>query len=113
MEAELVHTRDNKLLGRRELVYLFRAAASSLTRRAAAEHVSSQLSVSPEHVVVVKLETISGKRDVRGVFYVYSDVGEARRQLPEYLFLRSLSREERAKVLEEKRRAKAAARRGR
>jgi ribosomal protein S24E len=111
LEAELLYSRDNKLLGRKELVYLFKDAAGSLTRKDAIEYVASQLSVSPENVVLVKLEGLFGKRDVQGKFYVYSDSEEARRQLPEYLFLRNLSKEERAKILEEKRKAKAAARR--
>ncbi len=106
-----MRSRENKLLGRKELVYLFKGVAGSLSRESAKEHIASKFSVPVENVIPVKLETLFGTRDIRGLFYIYRDVEEARRQLPGYLFLRGMRREERAKVLEEKRKAKAAARR--
>ena len=106
-------SRENRLLGRKELIYLFKDVAGSLTRGSAEEFVAGQFSVPVENVITVKLETSFGTRDVKGLFYIYRDLDEARRQLPEHVFLRGMSREERAKALEERRKARAAARRRR
>ena len=103
MEAELLSSRDNKLLGRKEVVYLFKGVAGKLTRKEVIEFVAKQHSVSPESVIPIKLKGIFGTRNVEGLFYIYQDLNEARKQLPEYIFLRLLPPEERSRILEEKR----------
>ena len=44
--------------------------------------------------------------DIHGVLYVFDDENEAAKQLPRYRLLRTLSREERKKVLDEEKAAK-------
>ncbi len=109
-EFKLLSSRENKLLGRMELEYLFVGASGRLTRADVARFVAGQLSTTPDHVIPYRMTPITGTRDVRVLVYVYRDLAEARRQLPEHVFLRMLGKEERAKALEEKRKAKAAER---
>ena len=68
--------------------------------------VAKDLGVPEDKVIPIKLKTLFGTRDVKGTFYIYDDLEKARRQLPEYIFLRMLSKEERKKMLEEKKKAK-------
>ena len=103
---------ENKLLERKEAVYLFKGMAGKLTRADAAKAVAEDLGVPEEKVVPIKLKTVFGTRDVKGTFYVYDDLEKAKRQLPEYIFLRMLSKEERKKILEERRKAKVQAKLG-
>jgi small subunit ribosomal protein S24e len=106
MVVERVNLIDNKLLERREATYLFKGMAGKLTRQEAVKLVAKDLGVRPEKIIPVKLISEFGTVDVRGLFYVYEDVEKARAQLPEYIFLRQLTKEERSKILEERRKAK-------
>lgn len=104
MDAEIISFKDNKLLGRKEVTYLFKDVAGKLTKKEAVEFVAKQHSVNPASVIPIKLKGVFGTRNVEALFYIYSDMEEARKQLPEYIFLRLLPPEERSRVLEEKRR---------
>ena len=97
---------ENKLLDRKEAVYLFKGMAGKLAKAEAVKAVAKDLGVTKDKVVPIKLKTLFGTRDVKGIFYIYDDPEKARRQLPEYIFLRMLSKEERRKILEERRKAK-------
>ncbi|BBE41762.1 hypothetical protein [Conexivisphaera calida] len=110
MEFKLLSSRENKLLGRMEMEYLFRDASGRLSRADLVKFVAGQLSASPDGIIPYRIRPVTGTRDLRALVYVYRDPAEAKRQLPEYAFLRLASKEERAKALEEKRKAKAAQR---
>lgn len=103
---------ENKLLERKEVVYLFKDMAGKLTRAEAVKAVAKDLGVPEDKIIPIKLKTLFGTRDVKGIFYIYEDLEKAKRQLPEYIFLRMLSREERKKILEERRKARVQARLG-
>jgi len=110
LDFALISSRENKLLGRMELEYLFRGVPGGISRADMVGFVSGQLSAKPEGVVPVRVRPVTGTNDVRALVYVYRDPEEARRQLPEHLFLRMMGRDERAKIMDEKRKAKAAQR---
>lgn len=97
---------ENKLLERKEAVYFFRGVAGRLTREEARKAVAQDLGVPEDKVIPIKLRTFFGTRDVEGTFYIYDDLEKAKLQLPEYLLLRNLKKEERKKILEERRKAK-------
>ncbi len=103
---------ENKLLERKEAVFLFKDMAGKLTKAEAVKAVAQDLGVPEEKVIAIKLETMFGTTDVRGTFYIYDDVGKAKKQMPEYIFLRMLGKEERKKILEERRKAKVQAKLG-
>ncbi len=109
-EVQVLSSRENRLLGRMELEYLIRGASGKLSRADLAKLVAEMLSASPERVIPVKMLPITGTKDLKALVYVYANPEEAKRQLPDYVFLRMMGKEERAKVLEERRKAKAAER---
>jgi small subunit ribosomal protein S24e len=102
----MLEDRRNSLLNRREVKVLFRGAAGRINRNEAAEKIASQLNVNKKQVIPINLRCQTGMTDVHGILYVYEDENEAARQLPRYRLLRTLSREERKKILDEEKAAK-------
>jgi small subunit ribosomal protein S24e len=105
-ELAMLEDRTNSLLNRREIRVLFRGAAGKINRNEAAEKIAKQLNVNKKQVVPINLRCQTGMTDVHGILYVYDDENEAARQLPRYRLLRTLSREERKKILDEEKAAK-------
>ncbi len=105
-EVALLEDRRNSLLNRREVKVLFRGAAGKINRNEAAEKIANQLSVNKKQVIPINLRCQTGMIDVHAILYVYDDENEAERQLPRYRLLRTLSREERKKILDEEKAAK-------
>ena len=102
----MLENRANSLLNRREIKVLFRGAAGKINRNEAAEKIAKELNVNKKQVIPINLRCQTGMTDVHGILYVYDDENEAARQLPRYRLLRTLSREERKKVLDEEKAAK-------
>ena len=102
----MLEDRRNSLLNRREVKVLFRGAAGKISRNEAAEKIASQLNVNKKQVIPINLRCQTGMTDVHGILYVYEDEKEAARQLPRYRLLRTFSREERKKILDEEKAAK-------
>lgn len=86
---------------------MFAGVAGRLPRAEARRMVAEALQVPPEKVYPVRLAGEAGRPNIKGVFYVYDKEEDARHQLPRYLFLRLLSKEERKKQQEEQKKAKA------
>ena len=105
-EVAMLEDRRNSLLNRREIKALFRGAAGKINRNEAAEKIANQLNINKKQVVPINLRCQTGMTDVHGLLYVYDDETEATRQLPRYRLLRTLSREERKKILDEEKAAK-------
>jgi small subunit ribosomal protein S24e len=105
-EVAMLEDRKNSLLNRREIKVLFRGAAGKINRNEAAEKIANQLNINKKQVVPINLRCQTGMTDVHGLLYVYDDENEATRQLPRYRLLRTLSREERKKILDEEKAAK-------
>ena len=105
-EVAMLEDRKNSLLNRREVKVIFRGAAGKINRNDATEKIANQLNVNKKQVVPINLRCQTGMTDVHGLLYVYDDENEAAKQLPRYRLLRTLSREERKKVLDEEKAAK-------
>jgi small subunit ribosomal protein S24e len=108
MEMKILEDRENPLLGRRELLVEFPGGAGRVSRRETIERVAAQLGVEPGRVIPVRLESRAGLPNVISRVYIYEDLRRAARHLPEHVFLRNLEKGERRKVLDERRKARAA-----
>jgi small subunit ribosomal protein S24e len=102
----MLEDRKNTLLNRRELRAVFRGAAGKINRTEAAEKIANHLNIDKKYVIPINLRCQTGMIDVHAVFFVYDDENEPARQLPRYRLLRTLSREERKKILDEEKAAK-------
>ena len=105
-QVAMLEDRRNSLLKRREVKALFIGAAGKINRSEAAEKIANQLNVDKKQVVPIILRCQTGMIHVRALFYIYDDENEAARQLPRYRLLRTLSREERKKILDEEKATK-------
>ncbi len=105
-EVAMLEDRKNSLLNRREVKAMFRGASGKINRIEAAKKIANQLNVGKERVLPINLRCQTGMVDLYAMFYVYDDEHEAARQLPRYRLLRTLSKEERKKVLDEEKAAK-------
>jgi small subunit ribosomal protein S24e len=105
-EIVTLEDRKNSLLNRREVRALFKGAAGKIKKTEAAAKIASQLNVDKKQVIPINLICETGMTDVRAVFYVYDDEKEAAKQLPRYRLLRTMSKEERKKILDEEKAAK-------
>jgi small subunit ribosomal protein S24e len=103
---EVIEDKENPLLNRREIVCLFPSSAGKITRADVVKAVSQKLNVSAEKVVPIRIEHSHGIRDTKATIYIFNNPEDAKRQLPKHILLRLLPKEERKKLLEQKRKPK-------
>lgn len=96
---------DSKLLERSTAVVNLDGRAGKLTRNEAISTVAKELGVAPERVGVVRLEGHAGTTDLVGTFYIYGSEEVKKKVHPRYLEERVLSKEERAKLKQERKKA--------
>ena len=70
--------------------------------------MAAELGVAPEKVGVVRLQGHAGTTDIVGTFYVYGSEEVKKRVHPGYLEERTLSKEEREKLKQERKKAASA-----
>jgi ribosomal protein S24E len=97
---EIVTETQNKLLSRREIVVNFKGGSGFITRPSAIEAIATRLGVPKESVRILRLQGKFGLRDLIAQVYVYSDPKVIKKQLPPYLAIRELPKEERKKARE-------------
>ncbi len=100
---------ESKLLDRHYVELLIEASAGKLTRKEAVSALAKEMGVSEENIGLVRLEEQSGTRAVLGKFHVYGSKESKKRLHQRYLDERSLSKEERDKLKQERKKAKTAA----
>lgn len=100
MLTELVQEKENKFLSRKEVIVRFRDIKGTLKRDDATNAVAQQLSTDKSKVFPIKIDFQAGASSAKGVFYIYDNPELAKKYLPKYLMLRSLSKEERQKAIE-------------
>jgi len=101
LSFQIVEDNRNELLRRREVDGIFKSMAGFLKRQEAVNMVAKSLKVDAKKVYLISLRTKTGTRDVSGLFYIYDKPEDAKKQLPEYLSLRMLPKEEKEKTIKE------------
>jgi len=102
---EIIVDKENPLLNRREVVCVFPRSAGKITRADVVKAISQSLNVAAEQIVPISIEHSHGITDTRVTLYIFKNLEEAKRQLPRYILLRLLPKEERKKIMEQKRKA--------
>ena len=99
---------QSKLLDRVELEVLIPGKGGKISRGEAVAMVAEEMKVDKERVGLIKLEQQSGTMDIVGKFAVYGS-GEAMKTMhPRHLAVRLMSKEEREKLKQAKKKAKTA-----
>ncbi len=106
LELVLLEDKNNVLLKRREIKSLIKNAIGSIKRDDAAELIAKELKIKKANVLPISLKSEFGNPDIYSLAYYYEDIEEAKEQIQRYVFLRSLSKEERKKVIGEEKAAK-------
>lgn len=104
---EIIEKSESRLLDRVSIKVRFPDEAGKLKRRDAIERLAKEMNLESDKVALIRLNHQSGKRDVIGEFYIYRSSELMRRLHPRYLFTRILTKEEREKLKQEKKKAKA------
>ena len=104
---EIVKKNDSRLLGRTEVQVRIRGKAGKMSRREAVTLVANQMQVAPANVGLVRMQQQSGSTDIVGTFFVYESEETMKKVHPEHLSVRTLGKEEREKLKQEKKKAAA------
>jgi small subunit ribosomal protein S24e len=101
LEVVLLEDNNNVLLKRREIKSVIKNAVGSVKRQDAAELIANNLKLNKSNILPVTIKSEFGNPDILTLMYYYEDMAEAKKQIPRYLFLRSLSKDERKKIIDE------------
>ncbi|HYZ66153.1 MAG TPA: hypothetical protein VE574_05450 [Nitrososphaeraceae archaeon] len=106
---EIVTLQDhhNTLLNRRELKVIIKNVQGQLTKINASSVIATHFKLSQqEQIVPILMQSETGRTDIHASFYVYKSLEDAKHQLPRYLMLRSMSKEDRKRIIDEEKAAK-------
>lgn len=108
MNLEVVILKDNNnvLLKRREIESIIRNASGSIKRQDAAELVADKLKIDKKNLLPISIKSEFGNPDVNTLMYYFDKIDDAKKQIPRYLFLRSLSKDERKKIIDDEKAAR-------
>lgn len=96
---------DSKVLDRAYVEMPLGGRAGKISRKEAIEAVAQEMGVPPENVGLIRIDGQSGTRSVVGKFYVYGSAASKKKVHPRYLEERTLSKEEREKLKQERKKA--------
>ncbi len=96
---------ESKVLDRSYVEASMDGRAGKITRKEAIAAVAQEMGVPPENVALIRIDGESGSTDVIGRFYVYGSVESKKRIQPRYLEERTLTKEEREKLKQERKKA--------
>lgn len=106
LEVVLLEDNNNALLKRREIRTVIKNAAGSIKRQEAVELVASKLKIDKKNILPISIKSEYGNPDVLALMYSFDNIDEAKKQIPRYLFLRSLAKEERKKIIDDEKAAR-------
>ncbi len=101
LEVVLLEDNNNVLLKRREIKSVIKNALGSIKRQDAAELIANKLNLNKNNVLPVSIKSEFGNPDILALMYYFENMEEAKKQIPRYLFLRSLSKDERKKIIDD------------
>ena len=106
LEITLLEDNNNILLKRREIKSLIKNAVGSIKRQDAADLVANKLKLDKKNILPISIKSEFGNPDVVAMMYYYDDISDAKKQIPRYLFLRSLTKDERKKIIDDEKAAR-------
>ena len=96
---------ESKVLDRSYVEFSIEGKAGKISRKEAIAMVAQELGVPLENVGLIRIDGESGTRKVVGKFYVYGSAESKKKVHPRYLEERMLSKEEREKLKQERKKA--------
>ena len=105
-EVVTVQDRNNVLLNRRELKVIIKNTQGQLNKASAASLVAGYFHLNTQQIIPILMKYETGRTDIHASFYVYPSLEDARQQLPRYMMLRNMSKEDRKKIIDEEKATK-------
>jgi len=106
---QILRRTDSKVLGRSYLEVSLEESAGKISRKDAVEAVAKELGVPNENVGLIRIDGESGSRKAVARFYVYTSMELKARLQPRHLTERMLTKEEREKLKQERKKPAPAA----
>jgi len=106
LEVVLLEDNNNALLKRREIRTIIKNAAGSIKRQEAVELIANKLKLDKNNILPISIKSEYGNPDVLTLMYCFDKIDDAKKQIPRYLFLRSLAKEERKKIIDDEKAAR-------
>lgn len=100
---------ESKVLDRSYVELSMDEKAGKVSRKEAIAMVAQEMKVPPENVGLIRMDGQSGTTKVLGKFYVYGSAASKKMVHPRYLDERTLTKEEREKLKQERKKAATAA----
>ena len=100
---------ESKVLDRASVELTMDDKAGKLSRKDAVAAVAQEMGVAAENVALIRMDGESGTTKIRGKFYVYGSAASKKKVHPSYLDERALTKEEREKLKQERKKAAAPA----
>ena len=89
MDIEVRSDKENLLFGRREVECIFRGSYGHFSRIDAVQALSKKIKTTHQKVFVISIHGQSGSRDAEGLFYIYDDENNAKKDIPDYILTRN------------------------
>jgi ribosomal protein S24E len=99
---------ESKVLDRSYVEASIEGKAGRISRKEAIASVAQEMGVAPENVALISMDGESGTRNMVGRFYVYGSAVSKKKLEPKYLAERLLTKDEREKLKQERKKAAAA-----
>jgi len=96
---------ESKVFDRSYVELSIEAKAGKLTRKEAIASVAQELGVPAENIGLIRMDGKSGTTKVLGKFYLYGSADSKKKVHPKYLDERTLTKEERDKLKQERKKA--------
>ena len=106
LEVVLLEDNNNVLLKRREIKSIIKNASGSLKRQDAADLIANKLKVDKKNLLPISIKSEYGNPDLVTLMYYFDKIDDEKKQIPRYLFLRSLSKDERKKIIDDEKAAR-------
>lgn len=100
---------ESKVLDRSYVEVAMQGKAGQISRKDAIAALAQELNVPPENIGLIRMDGQSGTTNLRGRFYVYGSVSSKKKIHLRYLDERMLTKEEKEKLKQEKKKAAAPA----
>ena len=106
-EVITLQDRNNPLLNRREIKVIIKNSQGQLSRVKATSLIAGHFRLNKQQQIIpISMKSETGLTDVYASFHVYSSLENAQQQLPRYVMLRNMSKEDRKKVIDEEKATK-------
>ncbi|MDN5844834.1 MAG: hypothetical protein L0H53_00995 [Candidatus Nitrosocosmicus sp.] len=106
LEVVLLEDNNNILLKRREIKSIIKNATGSIPREEAANLIAEKMGVNKKNLLPISLNSEFGNPDVLTLMYYYDDIEDAKKHLPRYRLLRTMTKDERKKIIDEEKSVK-------